>query len=95
MIKEKFENGYYFRIEGFNYYGSPTFKYNPSGSGYISRQSRYSLPDENEGIVNNIHELNIIEINNDGFKGFTYILDTKVEVSYKFDQLIEYIEPVK
>ncbi len=87
MTKDQFISGTIFRVEGIhNKFGSHTFYYR---GGVISKQIRSSV---DEGVLTDDYHLNVSEIGDEGFKGFVFVMDKEVKVSYKFKDLVEFKE---
>ena len=86
MTKREFLSGVSFKVKGFGEYkGANTYKYDD----YIMEESRSSL--DGRVLLTSYH-CNIIKIGSKGFTGFTYIMDKKVCVKYKFEDLIPFVE---
>jgi hypothetical protein len=86
MTKEQFLNGTPFRVKGIhNSKGSTTFTYE---GGVISKQIRSGI---DERKITNDYHLNILEVSDKGFTGFVYVMNERVNVSYLFDDLVEFI----
>lgn len=87
MTKEQFLNGTSFRVKGFcNYKGAPTFKYE---GGSLTEENRFS---SNEKVCLTSYCLNVMKVGRKGFEGFTFILNKKVKVKFKFEDLIEFVQ---
>lgn len=91
MTKEQFISGTPFRVKGIytykgihNYKGNSTYYYE---NGTIAKQIRSSI---DEKVINDSYHLNVLETSNEGFTGFVYVMDKKVEVSYWFEDLIPF-----
>jgi len=84
MTKEQFENGTSFKVKGQTYRGDYTFTYDGV---CICRESRSSI---NEEILYSSYHLNISKIGRTGFVGFTFVMDKKVNVKYKFEDLVAF-----
>lgn len=88
MTKEQFLKGTPFRIGKSTYKGSCTYYLNPNGE-CISRQLRSSI---DESVILDDYECNISKIGRVGFVGFNFVMQKKVVVKYRFEDLVEYIE---
>jgi hypothetical protein len=85
MTKEQFILGTPFRVKGIHTnFGDSTYYYQGRA---ISKQIRSSL---NEKVISDIYHLNVTEVGEDQFNGFVFVLDKKVEVEYKFEDLVEF-----
>ena len=83
MTKEQFENGVSFKVAGKgDYKGASTFKYDGE---CILRETRSSI---DEKMMYNAYHLNIKKIGRLGFEGFTYVMNKKVNIKHKFEELI-------
>jgi hypothetical protein len=82
-----------FTIGAPTYKGARTYSYHSSDSneGCIMRQSRSST---DQRVILDDYECNIIKVGRTGFTGFTYVLNKRVNVKYKFEDLIPYKEVV-
>ena len=87
MTKEQFLAGVQFRVKGPTYRGAETFRYDPECK-CITKQS---LAFEDERTLYDSHHCNIVKIGRLGFTGFTFVMNKKVVVKYKFEDLIEFI----
>jgi hypothetical protein len=90
MTKQEFLSGMCFTI------GAPTYKgartYLSSDEGIIMKQSRSSI---DQRVILDDYECNIIKVGRTkSFTGFTYVLNKRVNVKYKFEDLIPYKEVV-
>jgi len=81
MTKEQFLSGVSFKVKGIDYKGAETFKYDEC----IMKESRSSL---DERVLYSGHHANVSKIGRIGFTGFTFIMNKKVIVKYKFEDLI-------
>jgi hypothetical protein len=83
MTKEEFENGIPFRVKGIhNDKGSSTYYFH---DGTISKQIRSNI---DERTLTDDYHLNVNEVSNKWFSGFVYVMDKKVNVKYKFEDLV-------
>jgi hypothetical protein len=81
MTKEQFESGVSFKVKGIDYKGAETFKYDEC----IMKESRSSIDDI---VIYSRHHANVSKIGRVGFTGFTFVMNKKVTVKYKFEDLI-------
>jgi hypothetical protein len=86
MTQEKFLSGTPFTIGAPTYKGAPTFYYQDNT---ICRQSRSSI---DEKVILDNYEANIVKVGTKGFSAFTFVIDKKVVVRYKFEDLVEFIK---
>jgi hypothetical protein len=86
MTQEKFLSGTPFTIGVPTYKGSPTYYYQDNT---ICRQTRSSIDEE---VLLDNYEANIVKVGTKGFSAFTFVMDKKVVVRYKFEDLVEYVE---
>lgn len=92
MTAEQFLNGTSFTVGAPRYKGAETFKYDNNGTGgCIIRESRSS---KDEKVLFISHECNIIKVGKIGFTGFSFVVKKKVNVKYKFEDLVVFEEPV-
>ena len=88
MTKEQFLSGVSFRVRGLTYRGACTFSYSKS-PGCICKQSRSSI---DEKVVINDYECNVLKIGRLGFTAFTFVLNKKVVIKYRFEDLVIFEE---
>ena len=88
MTKEQFLSGVSFRAKGSAYKGACTFSYSKS-PGCICKQSRSSI---DEKVVINDYECNVLKIGRVGFTAFTFVLNKKVVIKYRFEDLVIFEE---
>lgn len=87
MTREQFLSGTVFQLANkLNYKSAPTYYYKGN---IISEQSRSAI--DGRVVVDN-YCLNILEITEEGFTGFTFVMGEKALVSYKFSELKEFKE---
>jgi hypothetical protein len=86
MTKEQFLNGTPFYIKRKAYKGDATYSYNQD-IGCICKQSRSSL---DERMILDNYECNIGQLGRIGFTGFTHVMDKRVNIKYKFTDLISF-----
>jgi hypothetical protein len=84
MTKEQFESGVSFRVKGPSYKGAETYSYNQKDN-YMSKQIRSSI---DEKVVLDDYACNVLKVGRLGFTGFTHIMRKKVNVKYKFEDLV-------
>lgn len=88
MTAEQFLNGTSFTVGAPTYKGAGTFKYE---NDYIIRESRSS---QDEKVLFVSHECNIIKIGKVGFTGFSFVVGKRVNIKYRFEDLVMFEEPV-
>lgn len=90
MTKQDFLLGKPFRVasnSGFvNHKGASTFYYDGS---CMMKQTRSSI---DENILYSDYHMNIKTIGDKWFSGFTYVMNKKVQIRLKFEQLVEFRE---
>lgn len=86
MTKQDFLSGKSFRVTGPTYKGARTYKYDGE---CILQESRSSI---DEQVIISDYHLNIKKIGRLNFSGFTFVMEKKVNVKYKFEDLIEFKE---
>jgi hypothetical protein len=84
MTREQFLNGTIFRVGFISYKGAETYSYNQKDN-YMSKQIRSSI---DESIVIDDYVCNVLKVGRLGFIGFTHIMRKKVNVKYKFEDLV-------
>ncbi len=85
MTKEQFLNGTSFRVKGITYKGAETYYYDDC----IMKESRSSL---DERVVFKGHHCNVNKVGTKGFEGFAFIMNKKVKIKYRFEDLVEFKE---
>ena len=85
MTREQFLLGVSFRVEGVTYKGAETFYYDEC----IMKETRSSLE---ERVLYKGHHANVIKVGRVGFTAFTFVLNKKVVVRYRFEDLVEFKE---
>ena len=85
MTREQFISGTSFRVKGPSYKGAETYYYDEC----IMKQSRSSI---DERVIIEGYHANVLKIGRVGFTAFTFIMNKKVVVKYRFDDLVEFIE---
>ena len=89
MTKEQFLSGVSFKvISKVNYKGASTFKYDGE---CIMRETRSSI---DEKVLYDAYHLNVKKIGRVGFEGFVFVMEKKVNVKHKFEELVEFEEGV-
>jgi hypothetical protein len=85
MTREQFLNGTPFRVKGVTYKGAETYYYDDC----IMKQSRSSIDEE---VLYKGHHANVIKVGRVGFTAFSFVLNKKVVVKYRFEDLVEFIK---
>ena len=85
MTREQFLNGVSFKVKGPSYKGAETYYYDDC----IMKQSRSSL---DERVIYKGHHANVIKVGRVGFTAFSFVLNKKVVVKYRFEDLVEFKE---
>jgi hypothetical protein len=87
MTKQEFLSGKVFKLAKNT--GSNTFQYGPATSsgctGYIERNI---LSSDGERVILTDYEANVSKIGSKTFTVCTYVLDKKVQLKYRYDELI-------
>jgi hypothetical protein len=86
MTAEQFLNGTSFTVGAPMYRGAETFKYDGS---CIIRESRSS---KDQKALFFSHECNIIKIGKVGFTGFSFVVNKRVNIKYRFEDLVVFEE---
>jgi predicted NAD-dependent protein-ADP-ribosyltransferase YbiA (DUF1768 family) len=84
MTREQFLSGVSFKVKGVTYKGAETYYYDDC----IMKQSRSSI---NEEVLYRGHHANVIKVGRVGFTAFSFVLNKKVVVRYRFEDLVEFI----
>jgi hypothetical protein len=85
MTKEQFMNGVPFKVASkVDYKGASTFKYDEC----IMKQVRSG---EDNSILLEDYHLNVKKIGRLGFEGFVFVMNKKVNIKYKFEDLIVFL----
>ena len=85
MTKQEFLNGTFFTIKTpKTSNGESTYKFD---EGIITKQSRSSVDGR---VVLDDYECNISKIGTKGFTGFCYVMGKRVNVKYKFEDLVKF-----
>jgi hypothetical protein len=83
MTQEQFLDGVSFKVIGkTDYKGASTFRYDGE---CILRETRSSI---DEKIMYDAYHLNVKKIGRVGFEGFVYVMNKKVNIKHKFEELI-------
>jgi len=90
MTKDQFISGTPFYIGRKKYAGANTFSYDAQNN-YMLKQSRSSI---DERIVVDDYECNITKVGKVQFEGFTFVMNKKVVVKYRFEDLVIFEEGV-
>lgn len=85
MTREQFLSGVSFKVKGVTYKGAETYYYDDC----IMKQSRSSI---NEEVLYRGHHANVIKVGRVGFTAFSFVLNKKVVVRYRFEDLVEFKE---
>lgn len=86
MTKQQFLSGVQFYVVGKGYKGASTYSYNENAN-CMMRQSRSSI---DERVVMNEYECNVPKITKTGFIGFTFVMNKKVNIKYRFEDLVAF-----
>lgn len=85
MTKQEFLNGTCFTIKApKTSNGESTYKFD---EGCITKQSRSSVDGR---VILDGYECNILKIGSKGFTGFTYVMGKRVNVKFKFEDLVKF-----
>jgi hypothetical protein len=85
MTREQFLNGTPFRVGFLSYKGAETYYYDDC----IMKQSRSSIDEE---VLYKGHHANVLKIGRAGFTAFSFVMNKKVVVKYRFEDLVEFKE---
>jgi hypothetical protein len=85
MTREQFLSGVSFKVKGFTYKGAETFYYDEC----IMKESRSSL---DERVMYRGHHANVPKVGRVGFTAFSFVMNKKVVVKYRFEDLVEFKE---
>lgn len=85
MTREQFLSGVSFKVKGPSYKGAETYYYDDC----IMKQSRSSIDEE---VLYKGHHANVIKVGRVGFIAFSFVLNKKVVVKYRFEDLVEFIK---
>ena len=86
MTKQDFLKGKSFRVAGLTYKGARTYRYDGE---CILQETRSSI---DERLIISDYHLNIEKIGRTNFSGFTFVMEKKVNIKYKFEDLVEFVE---
>jgi hypothetical protein len=86
MTRAQFLNATSFRVKGATWKGAETYR---KSDDCIVSEVRSSV--DNRMLFFD-HHCNITSVGSTGFKGYTFVFNKKVNVSFKFDDLVEFIE---
>lgn len=87
MTKTDFVSGKPFKVIGnVDYKGASTFFYDGE---CLMKQSRSSI---DESVLFSDYHLNIKTIGDKWFSGFTYVMNKKIQIRLKYEQLVEFQE---
>lgn len=85
MTKAEFVSGKPFRvIERGSYKGASTFFYDGE---CMMKQTRSSI---DESVLFSDYHMNIKTVGDKWFSGFTYVMNKKIQIRLKFEQLVEF-----
>jgi len=85
MTREQFMNGVSFKVAGkVDYKGASTFKYDEC----IMKQVRSG---EDDRVLLEDYHLNVKKIGRLGFEGFVFVMEKRVNVRYRFEDLIVFL----
>ena len=85
MTREQFLSGASFRVGFLSYKGAETYYYDEC----IMKESRSSI---NEEVIYKSHHANVIKLGRVGFTAFSFVMNKKVTVKYRFEDLVEFKE---
>lgn len=85
MTREQFLSGVSFKVKGPSYKGAETYYYDEC----IMKQSRSSIDEE---VLYKGHHANVPKVGRVGFTAFSFVLNKKVVVKYRFEDLVEFKE---
>jgi hypothetical protein len=85
MTKEQFLNRVSFKVKGIDYKGAETYYYDDC----IMRESRSSIDDR---VITMGYHANVIKVGRTCFTAFTYVMNKRVVVKYRFEDLVEFKE---
>jgi hypothetical protein len=90
MTKQEFLNGKSFRVNQATRIGQASFRYecnidNPGETGHLRKEIRRESTGE---VVLDDYELSITKITDNTFSGQGFVMDKRVNIRYRFDQLI-------
>ena len=86
MTKQEFLSGKTFKFAKNT--GSNTFQYGKSEEGFSGYIQRNILSSDGERIILTDYEANVSKIGSKTFTVCTYVLDKRVQLKYRFDELI-------
>jgi len=85
MTQEQFLDGVSFKVSGkVDYKGASTFRYDGE---CIMRETRSSV---DEKVLYDAYHLNVKKIGRVGFEGFVFVMEKRVNVKHKFEELVEF-----
>ena len=85
MTREQFLSGASFRVGFLSYKGAETYYYDEC----IMKESRSSL---DERVIYRGHHANVLKVGRVGFTAFSFVMNKKVVVKYRFEDLVEFKE---
>jgi hypothetical protein len=85
MTREQFLSGVSFKVKGLTYKGAETYYYDDC----IMKQSRSTI---DERVIYQDYHANVIKVGRVGFTAFSFVMNKKVVVKYRFEDLVEFKE---
>lgn len=88
MTKQEFLNGKSFRSKTSLETGSCSYKYKvgkDTQMGFIEKEIRHGKTDQ---VVLSDHHLNVSEITNNIFSGYTFVMEEEINVEYSFEDFV-------
>lgn len=88
MTKQEFLNSKSFRLKTSLEKGSCSYKYKigkDTQVGFIEKEIRHSKTDK---VILSDYHLNITEVTNSTFSGFTFVMEEEIDVEYSFKDLV-------
>lgn len=95
MTKQEFLNGKSFRSKSSLQVGSCSYKYKvgkDTQMGYIEKEIRHSKTDK---VLLSDHHLNVTEITDNTFSGYTFVMEEAIYVEYSFEDLVVIEDSIK
>jgi hypothetical protein len=86
MTKQEFLSGKTFKFAKNT--GSNTFQYGKSEEGFSGYIQRNILSSDGKEVILTDYEVNVTKVGSKTFTVYTYILDKKIQLKYRFDELI-------
>jgi len=88
MTKQEFLNGKSFRSKTSLDVGSCSYKYKigkDTKMSFIEKEIRHGKTDK---VILSDHHLNVTEVTDSTFSGFTFVMEEEVNVEYSFEDLV-------